>query len=410
MLIVASACLGVALLGGSYFKLSLGGVGVFELYVFLTGVYYIVSAVSWKRRSLRVSRSMKCLAVFVTYGFVVVVLSYLGIYDVFATSNLLVDHDFIPRQAFCLFFLPLAIVAPINWRKRERHFRIEEHLALIYFSFYFACIVISGQWAISLPMSLIMGFLLVCEKRRTISSYLMLLAIVFIPIGVGGELTQAIVRSIAVFLFLFKRGVGLLDHALLLCALTVIAVTLGAGLALNAMPIQLETNSLWRLNYWADEMNSLFDSFGLGVGYGTSYASVGFLDDALSSSPSGPFAASAGYTTLDRAFITGSHNSFASIAFRLGIFGFLLFCAYVWSVHEEMREGSGKGSTATFVFYASVFLIAFNVGLESTLYLFFFIFGFAYCEIALGMPQNATSLSSKGEMPDEHGSHRTLRS
>ena len=140
-----------------------------------------------------------------------------------------------------------------------------------------------------------------------------------------------------------------------------------------------DANSWWRLLYWKDELAQLVQSYGLGVGYGTSYATENFVGN-LGSVVSGPFAATAEYSTLDKLFITGPHNSYVSIAFRLGIVGIVLFLVMIFDLIEKISEKSNDISRcAIFMLFSSIVLIGVNVGLESPYYLIMFVFSFGFC-------------------------------
>ena len=135
-----------------------------------------------------------------------------------------------------------------------------------------------------------------------------------------------------------------------------------------------DANSFWRLRYWRDELEQLMQSHFLGVGYGTSYSTEGFVGQ-LGNVVGGPFGATAEYSTLDKLFVVGPHNSYIAIFFRLGLIGIVMFLYMLFSVNESIKRYSDDiFPVSIFLFFSSAVLIGVNVGLESPYYLLLFVF------------------------------------
>ena len=128
------------------------------------------------------------------------------------------------------------------------------------------------------------------------------------------------------------------------------------------------------MNYWIDELQNLQNTFGFGVGYGTSY-------------PSKSFAAIPGYFyaynpegMVNNAFVRACHNSFVAVAMRTGIIGVTALLLFVvLMLWEMLRYQALPSRAAFFALLGAVICIAFNVGLESPNYLFSFVFCLGEC-------------------------------
>lgn len=119
------------------------------------------------------------------------------------------------------------------------------------------------------------------------------------------------------------------------------------------------------------------------MGYGTSYATEQFVGQ-LGNIVGGPFGATAEYTTLEKLFVVGPHNSYIAILFRLGLIGSVMFLFMVFSVRNAIKRYSKDILPATvYLFFSAVVIVGVNVGLESPYYLLIFVLalGFAIYDI-----------------------------
>ena len=154
----------------------------------------------------------------------------------------------------------------------------------------------------------------------------------------------------------------------------VILVSFAAPILITDTSWISDVNTLWRMNYWIDELQNLRNTYGLGVGYGTSYPSVAFAETF------GYFYATSRAGIINNTFVRACHNSFVAVAMRTGILGvtaLLLFI--VLMLWEMLRYKVLPTKAAFFALFGAVVCIAFNVGLESPNYLFSFVFCFGEC-------------------------------
>lgn len=371
--------LGVALFGGAFVKFSIAGIQIFYLVLLFLVVAYIKYFYShWG--VIQLTKINKAIIGFELYALMMIAMSFAGTNKLFASDDLFFEKAYIPRQAYYVFVIPAILL--MEDRDNIDYFKnfLNKNYNIIFWIIYIGSMIYSKRFAISVPTELILAGLLLWgnDIRRTKSGLLQTLLILFSPIAVGGEMTNMLIRMIYAFLYFYKNkrnAIKIFGLAFKIMIAGIFILPIMSGLFTNIF----DANSWWRLLYWKDELAQLVQSYGLGVGYGTSYATENFVGN-LGSVVSGPFAATAEYSTLDKLFITGPHNSYVSIAFRLGIVGIVLFLVMIFDLIEKISEKNNEISRcAIFMLFSSIVLIGVNVGLESPYYLIMFVFSFGFC-------------------------------
>lgn len=365
--------------GGAFVKFSIAGIQIFYLVLLFLVVAYIKYFYShWG--VIQLTKINKAIIGFELYALMMIAMSFAGTNKLFASDDLFFEKAYIPRQAYYVFVIPAILL--MEDRDNIDYFKnfLNKNYNIIFWIIYIGSMIYSKRFAISVPTELIIAGLLLWgnDIRRTKSGLLQTLLILFSPIAVGGEMTNMLIRMIYAFLYFYKNkrnAIKIFGLAFKTMIAGIFILPIMSGLFTNIF----DANSWWRLLYWKDELAQLVQSYGLGVGYGTSYATENFVGN-LGSVVSGPFAATAEYSTLDKLFITGPHNSYVSIAFRLGIVGIVLFLVMIFDLIEKISEKNNEISRcAIFMLFSSIVLIGVNVGLESPYYLIMFVFSFGFC-------------------------------
>jgi len=202
----------------------------------------------------------------------------------------------------------------------------------------------------------------------------MFVLLMLTPISIGGELTNVLLRILYLLFFVFQKRkkavTGLIAFGVALCIISVFIVPFGS----DYITPHLDANSAWRLNFWNDELIQLVRSKGIGVGFGTSFATVDFVANqpSILKSPYDPIYRQ---QTVEYLIITtAAHNSFISLAFRMGIVGIITFIGFLSSIFINIwKDIENTPIYAIFAFFASILIISVNVGLESVEYLIYFI-------------------------------------
>lgn len=354
--------------GTAALAISMGATSVAYVWYFL-----------YRRNLWKAIRQNWLLAAFVIQGLVWCLLSLAGLAGWFTLRREFgVNLSYLPRQAYYLFFLPVIAAAPYfgdNERCMEalRRYGRWAVPALVSLKF-----LATGSIGLDNNQMLWLGILaLWCGEYKPLDvvnsvlilagAYLsgqtatMLLAVLFAGVWVLrrwkvlrwiGTLTLPVVLAVS---FLLPQVDGMIDRLW-----------------------ALDANTGWRLEFWEDEATAIADTYGVGIGYGTTYASYEFAEpqsETFYNPVDGrygetPFSQNGEYTKEQRPFVTASHNSFVAVAFRQGLPGLLLFVGALAALWKKIFEYEGAESGAMiYAFCGSVLLISTNVGLESPMYL-----------------------------------------
>ncbi len=355
------------------------GTPVMLLAVLGTGAAYCYYFL-YRRKLVEAMKQNVFLAAFVLQGAVWCALSLLGMAGWFALRrHFPVDLSYLPRQAFYLAFLPLVAATPYfedNDQCRRFLLRYGKWAVPVYLAY--KLLVFHTIGLNNLEMLLLSVLALWAGEYKPldfVNAGLLVLGTLM------AEQTATLLLG-AMFLGVFAlRRLALLRW--LACAtlpvLLVASFVLPQFDRLNQAAWDLDANTGWRLYYWQDEATALWDTRGVGIGFGTTYASQEFSEpqsELLYNEETGrdeprPFSANGEYTKEQRPFVTASHNSFVSVAFRQGILGITAFALFLLGMWKKVFFYRGCESSALiFGFCAAALLIGTNVGLESPMYLF----------------------------------------
>lgn len=333
----------------------------------------------YRRNLWKAVRQNWLLAAFVIQGLMWCLLSLAGLAGWFTLRREFgVDMSYLPRQAYYLFFLPVIAAAPYFGDNKRCMEALRRY----------------GRWAVPVLMGLKLIF---TRSIRVDNNQLLWLGILalwcgeykpldvinFLLLLTGAYLSEQTATLLLAVLF---AGVWLLRRWRVLRWLG--TLTLPVVLAVSFLLPQvdgmidrlwaLDVNTGWRLEYWQDEATAIADTYGMGIGFGTTYASHEFsepqskmyYDSVEKTYKPTPFSQNDEYTKEQRPFVTASHNSFVAVAFRQGLPGLLLFVGALAALWKKIFEYEGAESGAMiYAFCGSVLLISTNVGLESPMYL-----------------------------------------
>ena len=309
-------------------------------------------------------------------GAVMAAVSFLGLNAALAGPDLMLDKSFIPRHAIYLYFMPAIIVmAAPEYRQLMDRFLSICSLPLFWILYLFS-VVFSGNWSLSVSPIFVLAFLhLYNPPKKPVVNWLMFIAVILAPVATGGEMTNLILRALYAGYFGFgkkkKQLTGIIAAGVVVCLAAVFIVPFYA----DQITPYLGANSAWRLRFWNDALVQLVQSKGIGVGFGTSYATEAFVGNqpSISKSPYDPIFRQQTVEYLMMA--TGPHNSLISVAFRMGIAGIVTFLGFLESIFTGLWKNIEQVPIySLFVFFAAIAIVSVNVGLESPVYLLPFIF------------------------------------
>ena len=329
-----------------------------------------------RNRYLVLNSAEKSLFFFLFFALLHVLLSYLGVHQKFSDLKVYFDKSFIPRQAFYLLLLPAIILFQDGFYTKGKEYIIK-HYGEIFFWCLFLISFLSLNNSLYVTTQLILCWLaLRIKSPQRWRNWLRYAALIFAPLPKDGTFSLLILRFLFALFAVIPSGCKRVTLKWMTIALliVIIAVSFIAPILITNTSFIPDRNTRWRMNYWIDEMKNLGNTYGLGVGYGTSYPSIDFA------AVTKDFYAKGQYSKVQRTFVLASHNSFVSVAMRTGVFGvgaFLLFIILL--LWEMLKYRFLPSSAAFFALFGAITCIAFNVGLESPNYLFSFIFCIGEC-------------------------------
>ena len=345
----------------------------YYIFVIALLLYYLYILIL-KRKQIKIINTNRYAFIFILLSLLIFLLSLCNIHPFINNTEIIINKSYILRQSYYLLFFPLFFIFPQNKHYSNIKLFISKNniiivaLLLIYaiingynnYLCFVICFIIlfNGDKIIEKVLESIL-FMVSLLLKYTLTTEI-LISVLFIIIFIINE-----------FKTITKASYKILHYSFIICILCCFIVPL---LDIDFSSI-LDINSNWRLLYWKDELTQLIKTYGFGVGYGTSYATLEFVE-RTAYVPLGAFSANENYSVMQQIFVTGSHNSFISVAFRTGLVGALLFVLFIVNLSKEIMKNYSKLSASIiFAFYASIIIITTNVGLESPMYLTIFVFG-----------------------------------
>lgn len=379
MEVIFITILGIALFGISFVRIPILGIEMTYICIAVLLLYYFYEVII--KRRLSIQKHEWLLFTFIVWGVLRAICSFFGISDGLVSEKLLIDRAFLPRHAYYLAFLPVVFLTNESSNKSTIYGFVKKYSRVLFWGIVVFNTIRNKGVGLWIPELFILSFLSLLNEREGLKDWLMAMVIVCCPVFTGGELTNLLIRLVYVVLFLFRRKSKFVLYGMCLGIWCCVAMCFLLPLMLSHLETILDANSLWRTRFWADELNMLVESHFMGVGFGTSYASSNFLNP-FTYQPWGegdPFVATAQYSIYDKVFVTGPHNSFVSVAFRLGLVGIGLFVAYLFILQmKQLKHIQNISLGSLYLICSGLTIIALNVGLESPCYLLMFVFA-VYC-------------------------------
>jgi len=167
-----------------------------------------------------------------------------------------------------------------------------------------------------------------------------------------------------------------------------------------------DENTYWRLETWKENLKSLIYTYGMGVGFGTSYFPA--TAEAIDYSYRAAAVEGSNMGIYDNLFIRGQHSSPINIAFRTGILGIIVFFLFIASTIRSAvnKRKSQEVKFLTPLFMSGLFNISLHVGLESPPFCVAFSLatGFLLSSIthASSSPAEKKSQTYQSQLPRKH--------
>lgn len=390
-----------------WFDVTVLGLPVLIWCALAAGAYYVY-AFFFKKRLLTALKTNLFLTFFVVQGLVWLGLSYLGMAGWSPLScRFPTSLSYAPRQAYYLAFLPLVVVPSLLGDGQAAYAFLKKYGLLAAAAYWlFASHFAGGVNAFSVSPQSLYLLLALClfSDRRDPFAWALAAFLWLLPSGGTGDSSVLLLRLLFTGLFLLgdRAWVQRLSIIVLPCILVVsLALPLIRPLV-NYIDKDsgLDATVGFRAAIWADEDRALVDSHGVGVGFGTTYASDELVADVWPAE----LGANDEYTAAQRPFVTAPHSSFVAVAFRQGLIGLALFSGLFVSLWRRIRRHAlaAERPQLLFLLLGAMLLFSVNVGLESPQYFEVFLLAFGWLFLRLyGRPKAAAQGVDKGKSEGE---------
>lgn len=310
------------------------------------------------------------------------ILSFFGLGKWFNIAGLGYNSRYIPRHAYYLFTIPIGYTFAVAAYEGFWH-KLNSRLFLytVYIIAALACIYSNSQIACR---SLIIGIasLLYIKKKNIFHFALIVLATWLTCVDQSAAIMAGMVLMIfLLFPKIVSKLIGKKIRFKFIIIFLLAAVCIGAFFNELYQYIYKDANSLWRLFYWMNDFESLRKTHGIGVGFGTAYATTDLLR-AIENTPklNNHMFIRDGHTMETALFITAQHSSLVNMFYRLGVIGgfsfiFLHLRLLTWlrNLCKKCQE-RGLNEERDYVvwaianFFYQFIIIVLNPGIESPVF------------------------------------------
>lgn len=341
-------------------------------YISEIAIFAIVLLVNFREISdiMRRNKQMIMLpyvfVIFMAVSAIYLFLSYEGLHAFFNLENLPFEEEYIFRHFMVVVELLLPVGLGYLMYKSDFVYRFSNRILLLFSVFIFS-LRYMGYNPLPYTGVLVAAFSLYLFQTKRI--WFMPLLILALPSHSAYIMAAAAVCIVTLFrnwlikLFRWETNIKMVVFFIFLA----IIFTLFAPELYDI--ISKDENSLWRLMVWSNELNSLYQTNGLGVGFGTAYVTPQIYFEVANANMYIDFDNGSIY---ERLFLVANHNSFLNMFYRMGIIGgtlFLLIFIYMikWTLGLYVKASESMKSYIWWAFCGfvyQIFIILFNPGLE----------------------------------------------
>ena len=272
-----------SIFGNRFIKLSVGGIRTFYILMGCCLIYCFIHYRSIKKLLSISSEGIKFCNSLIVYSLIYLTYLALSCFDFFRKTFDITDVDYgftyVFRQGYLVFALAIVItIVHVTVFYYQEVVRFLTNYNVLYLSF--VIIVIArwlGRWD-TIPVrstSFALASLLLINRPKRILSWIAMLLTVFdlISIKMYSSSLIAILVAVIGYLFLdyiismFKKGLSFKFYLLL------IAGIIGVGLFYDVFIALLsdDASTMWRWQYWMNELRVLVETRFVGIGFGTAY-------------------------------------------------------------------------------------------------------------------------------------------
>lgn len=349
------------------------GINFFYVFLFISLMSFIIKFLFGKYDFLK-SKIVKLFLIFFCVGMVYVVLSLFGFQAGLKMDGISISKQYIPRQAYWLFMIPVGIDIVDEFRRIKINKNTKIILILVDI-----VLVVLYQFNIFDPLTLWFIIPIICAAIYYLSKNTIYIFLFFISIALTfPEQVTYLIGDVIIFLFMIldfaiskwklnKKNI----YVIVKWSLPIIFIF---GIIMLSLVSSRDPNTAWRLEYWKNDFEIIIRNYFVGVGFGTGYGSKSLLETI--NNP-GVFLNQAPFP--ESSLYIAQHNSFVNVIYRLGLVGIILFILPLWKLFRTYfyQKHTQMLSFAFSIFLYGVLVIFLNPGLESPRFCLQFLFGIA---------------------------------
>lgn len=380
-----------AIYGNHWIKLSFGGINTFYILMGIGIIYSIRSFVN-NHFTIKIVKAKNSYGnwfysayIFISIYLICIVLSYSGFYQLFDT-NVDFYSSYIIRQSYVLFAVPIFyMIVSLIINNKQKIFNFTENyyfVLLLWIIVALSKIFIAHDIRCYRSLVFFLATIIFINNPNKYISWTVLIvtATYFCDITYSGTSILAIIAGIAVLLFngeiveLIKNNTAIKISSILTAIFVLVVLVYNGRIIVN------DHNTIWRIQYWANEFRTLKKTYYIGVGFGSAYAS-----NSIYTEINNPHVFQNPADEGMGIFVITQHNSLVNAFYRMGFFGGIVFILTLiinpikWYMSSFKNSSIKKWLKCAFSNYVfNLCIILCNPGLESPPFMIGFLFTFAY--------------------------------
>lgn len=400
-----------ALFGNDFIQFSVRGINTFYVLMGLCIVYFLLCTGKGRRANFCSDAGRGFYNAATIYMAIAAIYLVLSIFHFTSIFNIDVNYrsSYILRQGYLIFTFPIAFViidcTVKYWDTIRRYIFSRQFLIMVWVVLAVACALDFEDIVVMRPLTFGIASLILILKKKSILSWTIFLYTTFGIIQEIASSSSLIGAVLALLIFFFTEPLSRFlsrDTGLKIwLPLSVVVVLLVMFTNQFVSLISGDANTTWRWQYWMNEIAVLVNTFGIGVGYGTAYASNSIYREINN--------ANVFLNTVNSQkggiFVVTQHSSFMNALYRTGIVGFAALINFViikplrWfgTVYSESNSEEDVFLKWGIMNYGyNLMIILMNPGLESPRFAIGFLFTFAFLIAGLIHKEHSMKILQNG--------------
>lgn len=341
---------------------------------------------------------------FIGLSIIYVLLSFLGLGTWFGIEGLGFERHYILRHAYFLFTIPIGYAFAIAAYEGFWHRLREEYVLYVLYIFIFVMCICSNVKISARALSIGISSLLYIRKRTGLHLVLIIMAVIVTCANQSAPILSGMVLLMVLLFPHFSANLLGKNNRIKFVLLFVLGIIVVAVAFSKLYEFAyVDVNALWRLQYWINDIRVFFKSYGIGVGYGTAYATTSLFSEIYNPK----VFIRDGYTMEEALFIITQHSSLINMFYRLGALGGFSFLflhlrilswfrnAYQKCLQKNWEHESGYLVWAISNFLYHFVIILLNPGIESPVFFWGYLIFFG---IAVGILHRIDALTKQTDL------------